>query len=117
MPSDCAPGQVSAHIAEFCHRYQKQNVKLAGDDSGARSRREINNFGDEIEEPQHIEQTEQSISHRLQRLVVTQTREHLPGEHRQQKKEQGRDFEIVRSGRTDFGEVIETADQHDRAAN
>src|SRR5256885_16888185 len=89
MPSDCAPGQVSAHIAEFCHRYQKQNVKLAGDDSGARSRSEIKNFGDEIEEPQHIEQNEQSISHSLQRHLVTQTTEHMPGDNRQQKKKQG----------------------------
>ncbi len=53
-------------------------IKLTCDRAGARARRQVNNFGDEIEKPQHIEQAKQCVSHRLQRLVVPQPRKHLP---------------------------------------
>src|SRR6202011_371240 len=108
MSADCAAGQVRAHIAEFRDRDQIQNIKLSGDRSPDRSRSEVKYFGREIKKPEHIEQTEQRVSHRLQRLSVPQSREHLPAENRQQEKHHHRDFKIVRAGRTDRGKIMET---------
>src|SRR6202011_4349956 len=96
MTSHRAAGQVRAHVAEFCHRDQVETVKLSGDRSGARARSEIKNFRVEIEEPENVEQTKQRIGHRLQRLVLAQSGKHLPRKHRQQKKKQDGDLEIVR---------------------
>src|SRR5439155_5436098 len=64
-----------------------------------------------------IEQTEQRVSHRLQRLVMTQSRKHLSSEHRQQEKKQDGNFEIVGASRPDFGKVIKTAGQHHSPAD
>src|SRR2546421_603088 len=62
------------------------------------------------------QQTEQCISHRLQRLIMPQPGKHLPSEHRQQKKEQDSDFEIIGACRSYFGKIIKNAGEHDRAA-
>jgi hypothetical protein len=44
--------------------------------------------------PKDVEQPEQGVGHRLQRLVITQPCEHLSPGYRQQEK-QDSDFEIV----------------------
>ena len=117
MPPDHAAGQVRAHVREFRDRDQIQHVELSRELVCARTRSEINDLGNEIEKPKHVQQTEQCIGHRLQRLIVPQTGEHLPSEHGQQKKEQDGYFEIVRACRSDFGKIIETPGQHHRAAD
>ncbi len=117
MPPDRAPGKIRAHIAELRDCDQIEAIKLSGHDSRARPRRQIENFGGEIEKPKHIKQPEQRVSHRLQRLVVSQSRKHLPREHRQQKKEQERHFEVVGTGRADGGKIMKTSGQHDRSTD
>ena len=114
MLAERAPGQIRAHIAELRDRDEVETIKLSADHAAARARSEIQDFGGEIEEPQHVKQPEQRVSHRLQRLVVSQSREHLPREHGQQKKEQQCHFEVVGAGRPDRGEVMKTSGQHDR---
>src|SRR6476660_8975384 len=88
MPPKRAARQIRAHIREFGDCDQIQYVELAGDLAAARARSEINNFSDEIKKPKDIEQAEQGVGHRLQRLVITQPCEHLSPEYRKQKKKQ-----------------------------
>ena len=95
MPPNRAARQIRTHVREFGDGDQIQHVELAGELAAARARSEIHNFSDEIEKPKDVEQAEQGVSHRLQRLVITQPCEHLPSEYRQQKKKQDSDFEIV----------------------
>src|SRR5258708_807156 len=117
MPSNRAARQIRAHIREFGDGDQIQYVELASDLAAARARSEIHNFSDEIEKPKDVEQAEQGVGHRLQRLVITQPCEHLSPEYRKQKKKQDCDFEIVRACPADFGEVIKTAGEQYRPAN
>src|SRR5262249_23308718 len=42
---------------------------------------------------------------------------HLPGKDGEQKEEQNRQLEIVGTGRTPFGKIIETANEHDCPGN
>src|SRR4029077_18645646 len=114
MPPKRAARQIRAHIREFGDCDQIQYVELAGDLAAARARSEIHNFSDKIKKPKDVEQAEQCVSHRLQRLVITQPCEHLSPEYRKQKKKQDCDFEIVRACRADFGEIIKTAGEHHR---
>src|SRR5258707_15420668 len=95
MPPNRAARQIRAHVREFGDGDQIQHVELAGELAAARTRSEINNFSDEIEKPKDVEQAEQGVGHRLQRLVITQPSEHLPPEYRKQKKKQDRNFEIL----------------------
>src|SRR6476646_5803294 len=95
MPPNRAARQIRAHVREFGDGDQIQHVELAGELAAARTRSEINNFSDEIEKPKNVEQAEQGVGHRLQRLVITQPSEHLPPEYRKQKKKQNCNFEIV----------------------
>src|SRR4029079_134428 len=117
MPPNHAARQIGTHVREFGDGDHIQHVELAGDLAAAGAWSEINNFGNEIEKPKDVEQTEQGVGHRLQRLVITQPREHLPSEYRKQKKKQDCDFEIVGACRADFGEVIKTAGEQHGAAN
>ena len=117
MPADQTSGDVCAHVAEFRDRDQIQTIKLAGDYTGRGTRRDVNNFRDEIVEPKDIEQTEQRVSHRAQRFVIAQAVEHLPRENRQQKKEQDGDFKIVGARQAVTREVVKAPDEHDHAAN
>ena len=87
MPANRAASQIRAHVAELRDRNQIETIKLPRYNSAARSRREIENFGGKIEKPEHVKQSEQRVSHRLQRFVVPQTGKHLPAKHRQQEKE------------------------------
>ena len=80
---------------------QIKDVKLAGHRPIRRARRHVDDFGDEIEKPEHIKQPEERVGHRLQRLIVPQAVEHLPGENGQQKKEQHRHFEVVGTRRAE----------------
>jgi hypothetical protein len=95
MPPNRAPGQIRTHVREFGDGNQIQHVELAGKLAAAGTRSEINNFGDEIVKPKHVEQAEQSVSHRLQRLVISKPRKHLASEYRKQKEKQDSDFEII----------------------
>src|SRR2546428_12621879 len=95
VAADRAAGQIRAHVAELRHRDQIQDIKLSGYRTGARARREIKNFRREIEQPKHVKQTEERVSHRLQRLVVPQSLKHLSPEHGEQEKKQDPDFKIV----------------------
>src|SRR6266436_6320642 len=95
MPPSHAARQIRTHVREFRDCDQIQYVELAGDLAAARARSEIHNFSDEIKKPKDVEQAEQGVSHRLQRLVIAQPCEHLPAEYRKQKKKQDCDFEIV----------------------
>src|SRR6476646_8773214 len=88
MPPNRAARQIRAHVREFGDGDQIQHVELTGELATARTRSEIHNFGDEIEKPKHVEQTEQCVSHRLQGLVVPQSRKHLPSKYRQEKEKQ-----------------------------
>ena len=72
MPPNHAARQIRTHVREFGDGDQIQHVELAGELAAARARSEINNFSDEIEKPKDVEQAEQGVSHRLQRLVITQ---------------------------------------------
>src|SRR5438045_9396464 len=117
MPADDAAGQISAHVAELRDRYQIETVKLSADHTAARSRSQIQNLSGEIEKPEDVKQTEQRVSHRLQRFVIAQAREHLPAKDRQQKKEQHRHFEVVGTGRADGRKIMKTSGQQDRAAD
>src|SRR5947208_11094629 len=56
---DGAPGQIRAHVAEFCNRNQIEAVKLSGHQPSARSRSKIKNFRVEVEKPENVKQTEQ----------------------------------------------------------
>ena len=58
MPTERTARQIRAHVAELRHRDQIQNVKLAGHDAIGRARRKIKDLGDEIEQPEHVKQTE-----------------------------------------------------------
>ena len=102
MASDRAACQIRTHVGKFRDGDQIQDVKLPRQMASARSRSQINNLGDEIIEPKNVKQTEQGVSHCLQRFVVTQPRKHLSSENRQQKKEQDGNFEIVGTSRPDF---------------
>src|SRR5215475_9194418 len=82
MPPNHASCQIRAHVRELGDCDQIQDIELACEMAVARTRSEINNFGDEIEEPKHVEQTEQCVSHRLQWLVVPKPLKHLPSEYR-----------------------------------
>src|SRR5204862_1635953 len=104
-------------IAELRDRDEVETIKLSADHAVARARSEIKDFGSEIEKPQHVKQPEQRVSHRLQRLIVSQSGKHLPGKHRQQKKEQQCHFEIVGAGRADGGAIMKTSGQHDRSTD
>src|SRR5205807_1253706 len=117
MPPDRTAGQVRSHVCKFCDRDQIEDVKLSRELAAARTRGQINNFGDEIIKPKNIKQTEQRVSHRLQRFVMSQSRKHLSSENRQQEKKQDSNFEIVGTRGPDFGKVIKTAAEHDCAAN
>src|SRR6266704_6617759 len=117
MPANRAAGQIRAHVAEFCDRDQIQDIELSCEHATARARRKIDDLRDEIKKPKHVEQTEQGVSHRLQRFVMAQAREHLPRENRQQKKEQYRNFEVVGTRRPNLGEVIKTAAEHHGAVD
>ena len=66
------PVRYAPMSAEFCDRDQIQNIKLPGHCARARTRREIDDLGDEIEKPEHVKQAEQGVSHGLQRLVIAQ---------------------------------------------
>src|SRR6202008_1553204 len=77
MTSDRAPCKICAHVGEFRYRDQGQNIELSSQLARARTRRQIDNFGDEIEKPEHVKQTEQRVGHRLKRFVMAQTSEHL----------------------------------------
>src|SRR5438309_5248449 len=116
MPPDRTAGQVRSHVCKFCDRDQIEDVKLSRELAAARTRGQINNFGDEIIKPKNIKQTEQRVSHRLQRFVMSQSRKHLSSENRQQEKKQDSNFEIVGTRGPDFGKVIKTAAEHDCAA-
>src|SRR5205807_1092935 len=61
MPPDHAAGQVRAHVREFRDRDQIQHVELSRELACARTRSEINNLGDEIVKPKHVQQTEQDL--------------------------------------------------------
>src|SRR5207247_10562754 len=115
MPANRAAGQVCPHVAEFCDRNQIQDIELSCEHATARARRKIDDLRDEIKKPKHVEQTEQGVSHRLQRFVMAQAREHLSRENRQQKKEQHGNFEVVGTRRPNLAEVIKTAVEHDCA--
>src|SRR5438094_2855853 len=95
MPPNRAACEVRAHIGKLCDRDQIQDVKLPSQLACARTRSQINDFGDEIVEPKDVKQTKQRVGHRLQWLIVAQTRKHLSPKDRQQKKEQDRNFEII----------------------
>src|ERR1044072_7625596 len=95
MPPYHAARQVRAHVRKLGDCDQIQHVELAGEVTVARTRSEIHNFGDEIEKPKHVEQTEECVCHGLQRLIIPKPGKHLPPEHRQQKEKQDRDFKIV----------------------
>src|SRR5215510_348602 len=101
MPPNRAARQIRTHVRELRDRDQVQYVELPGELAAARTRSEIYNFGDEIEKPKHVEQTEQCVSHRLQGLIVPQSCKHLPPEYGQQKEKQDSDFEIVGACRSD----------------
>src|SRR5438093_13641889 len=109
MTPDRAAGQISAHVCKFCDRDQVQDVKLPSQLAAARTRSQINDLGDEVVKRKDIEQTEQRVSHRLQRLVMTQSRKHLSPEHRQQEKKQDGNFETVGASRPHLGKAIKTA--------
>src|SRR6266540_6034805 len=112
MPPNRAPRQIRPHVRKLRDRDQIQYIELAGELAAARTRSEIHNFGDEIVKPKHVEQTEQCVSHRLQRLVIPKPRKHLPSEYCQQKEKEDSDFEIVGACRSDFGEIIKTPRKH-----
>src|ERR1700751_4910680 len=82
MPSKRAAGQIRPHVRKLGDRDQIQDIKLTGELTAARTRSDIHNFGYEIEKPKHVEQAKQCVSHRLQRLVIPKSREHLSPEYR-----------------------------------
>src|SRR5215211_1324367 len=71
MPPNRVARQIGTHVRELRDGDYIQHIELTGDLAAGGARSEINNFGDEIEKPKDVEQAEQSIGHRLQRLVVT----------------------------------------------
>src|SRR6266516_5731340 len=83
----------------------------------ARSGRKINNFCNEIVEPENVKQTEQGVSHRLQRLVVPKARKELSPEHREQEEKEDGNFEIIGMRRPDSRKIIKTASEHHGTAN
>src|ERR1700682_3475820 len=117
VATDQATGQIRAHIAELRDRDEIQNVKLSRDRTRRGPWNHVDDFGDEIVEPENVKQPEDRVSHRPQRRVVAETVEHLPGEYGQQKKEQDRDLEVVRVTGSAAREIVKAAAQHHGAAD
>src|SRR4051812_15213976 len=105
MSPEHTPHKIRPHIAELRDYNQVEAVKLPGHSPGARARQKIHDLCDEIEQPKDVKQSEQRISHRLQRFVLAQTSEHLPRKNREEKKQQDGDFEVVGTRRPHLAEI------------
>src|SRR5436190_3228630 len=117
MTSSQTADQIRTHIAELSDRNKVENVELARDRASGRTRNYVNDFCDEIVKPEHVKEPEDGVSHCPQRCVIAQALEHLPGENRQQEKEQHRHLKVVGLAGTDLRKIIEAAAQHDGAAD
>src|SRR5207302_11439484 len=86
VSADEAAGDIRAHVAELRNHDQIEHIKMPGHVPGGVARKNIDDFRDEIEKPEHVEKSEGRVSHRLQRRIIARALEHLPREDNDQKK-------------------------------
>jgi hypothetical protein len=109
MFADEGTRDVSAHVAEFRHDDEPEDVEVSGNLASGAVGNEINDFRHEREEPWDVKEAEESESHCLERRDIARSLEKLAGKNDEQEEKESGDFEVVCVFDSQLAKVIERA--------